>query len=69
MFQSLRRVEFHPPEDLDWPELAQRLAACHQVLCVVNVRKHAAMLWEMVRDLLPDEEKRVCVSSFLFHVC
>jgi CRISPR-associated endonuclease/helicase Cas3 len=57
LFQSLRRVEFHPPEDLDWPELAQRLAACHQVLCVVNVRKHAAMLWEMVRDLLPDEEK------------
>jgi CRISPR-associated endonuclease/helicase Cas3 len=57
LFQSLKRVDFHRPEDLDWPELAQRLAACPQVLCVVNVRKHAAKLWDMVRDLGPVEER------------
>ncbi len=57
LFQSLKRVDYHPPEDLDWPELAQRLAACHQVLCVVNVRKHAAKLWEMIRELVSEEEK------------
>jgi CRISPR-associated endonuclease/helicase Cas3 len=57
LFQSLKRVDYHPPEDLDWPELAQRLAACHQVLCVVNVRKHAAKLWEMIGELVPEEEK------------
>jgi CRISPR-associated endonuclease/helicase Cas3 len=57
LFQSLKRVDFHRPENLDWPELAQRLTACHQVLCVFNVRKHAATLWEMVRDLVPEEEK------------
>lgn len=57
LFRSLKRVDFHRKEDLEWPELAHRLAACHQVLCVVNVRKHAAKLWEMVTDQVAGEEK------------
>ena len=57
LFSSLQRVEYHPPEVLDWPLLAERIAGCPQVLCVVNVRKHACQLWEAVRDALPPEEK------------
>jgi CRISPR-associated endonuclease/helicase Cas3 len=57
LFQSLKRVNFHRTENLDWPELAQRLAACHQVLCVVNVRKYATRLWKMVRNHVLEKEK------------
>lgn len=57
LFSALQRVEYHPPVMLDWQDLAARLAACPQVLCVVNVRKHACRLWEDLRDALPLEDK------------
>lgn len=60
LFQALRRVDYHFPEaeqTLDWPELAQRLAAERQALCVVNLRRHAATLWEQVRTRVPDADK------------
>lgn len=60
LFQALRRVDYHFPkaeQTLDWPELAQQLAAERQTLCVVNLRRHAATLWEQVRKCVPDANK------------
>ncbi len=60
LFKTLRRVDYHfpkPDEKLDWPVLAQRLAAGLQSLCVVNLRRHAATLWEQVRNVIPDNER------------
>jgi CRISPR-associated endonuclease/helicase Cas3 len=60
LFRALRRVDYHFPkteETLDWPELAQQLAAERQALCVVNLRRHAATLWEQVRNCVPDANK------------
>ena len=57
LFQALRRVDYHFPkaeQNLDWPKLAQQLAAERQVLCVVNLRRHAATVWEQVRNRVPD---------------
>jgi CRISPR-associated endonuclease/helicase Cas3 len=62
LFKALRRVDYDFPkanEKIDWPVLAQRLAAEHQCLCVVNLRRHAATLWEEMRRAVPDDEKEV----------
>jgi CRISPR-associated endonuclease/helicase Cas3 len=66
LFRQLRRVEFHlpkPGETLDWPELAQKLAVYKQALCVVNLTRHAAKLWEEVKHRLPDDEKPIHLSA------
>ncbi|MFH0726970.1 MAG: CRISPR-associated endonuclease Cas3'' [Pseudomonadota bacterium] len=57
LFTALQRVAYHPPESLDWQTLAARLAVCDQVLCVINVRKHACRLWEELRDALPTAQR------------
>jgi len=49
LFQQLRRVDYHMPSDgeaMDWPALAERLSTEPQVLCVVNLTRHAKELWE-----------------------
>jgi CRISPR-associated endonuclease/helicase Cas3 len=59
-------VTYHLPRDketLDWPELADRLAGSPQVLCVVNLTRHAATLWEEVTKRLPAEERPIHLSS------
>jgi CRISPR-associated endonuclease/helicase Cas3 len=66
LFQALRRVDYHFPKSeqtLDWPDLAQQLAGERQALCVVNLRRHAATLWEQVRRDLSEQEK-----TALFHL-
>ncbi len=66
LFQKLRRVDYHIPKSnqpLDWPALAARLAEQKQVLCVVNLRRHAATVWEEVRKKLSEMEK-----SSVFHL-
>lgn len=66
LFRSLRRVDYHLPhadETLDWPELADRLVASPQVLCVVNLTRHAATLWEELTNRLPVEERPIHLSS------
>jgi CRISPR-associated endonuclease/helicase Cas3 len=66
LFRELRRVEYHlpePSETLDWPELAERLAACKQALCVVNLTRHAAELWGELKRRLPDGEKPIHLSA------
>jgi CRISPR-associated endonuclease/helicase Cas3 len=53
-------VDYHfpkPDEKLDWKQLAQMLGGKSQALCVVNLRRHAAVLWEEVRNCVPDSEK------------
>ncbi|MFH7320150.1 CRISPR-associated helicase Cas3' [Desulfurivibrio sp. D14AmB] len=57
LFAALQRVDYHPPTEMEWPDLAARLAACPQALCVVNVRRHAGELWEALRDAVPCEER------------
>jgi len=57
LFVALQRVEYHPPLEFDWPALAIHLAACSQALCVVNIRRHAVELWEVLRDAVPPEER------------
>lgn len=63
IFASLQRVEYKHEAVLDWKTLANRMAALPQVLCVVNVRKHAFALWETLRALLPARER-----DSLFHL-
>lgn len=68
LFRSLRRVNYHLPRDgetLDWPELANRMAAPEnrQSLCVVNLTKHAVELWDRLRSALPEVDRRM-----LFHL-
>jgi CRISPR-associated endonuclease/helicase Cas3 len=68
LFRSLRRVNYHLPRDgetLDWPQLANRMALPEnrQSLCVVNLTRHAAELWDRLRSALPGAERRM-----LFHL-
>ncbi|MDX2081416.1 MAG: CRISPR-associated helicase Cas3' [Terrimicrobiaceae bacterium] len=58
LFRALRRVTYHlpvPTETFEWPQLAARLAATQQVLCVVNLTRHARDLWQELSRLCPDE--------------
>ena len=74
LFTQLRRVTYRlpaPGETVDWPALAARLAATPQVLCVVNLTRHARELWEQLslrlRELhgfdQPPEEAPIHLSS------
>jgi len=65
-FRKLQRVRYtlpQPGETLSWDVLADRLTAQRQVLCVVNVRRHAFELWEQVRHLTPPDDR-----SSVFHL-
>lgn len=57
LFKVLQRVDYEREGELGWDALAQRMAALPQVLCVVNVRKHAFSLWEALQGAVPTEEK------------
>lgn len=52
LYKRLRRVEFHFPADLNtpagWGDVARRLMEHHQVLCVVNTRRHCADLFALM---------------------
>ncbi len=71
IYRVLRRVRYHlperdgrnQPESLDWPTLAERLADTPQVLCVVNLTRHAATLWEELCRRLPECERPFHLSS------
>jgi CRISPR-associated endonuclease/helicase Cas3 len=67
LFTELRRVNYHLPcadETLDWDALADRLAAEQQVLCVVNLTRHARDLWEnMDRKITDKNAKPIHLSS------
>jgi CRISPR-associated endonuclease/helicase Cas3 len=66
LFRQLRRVDYRlpaPGETLDWPTLAERLAAHRQVLCVVNLTRHARELWDELRRQQPDEPPPIHLSA------
>ncbi len=58
LFRKLRRVTYQLPvagEALDWPAVAERLAVAPQVLCVVNLTRHARELWQELRQRCADD--------------
>ena len=62
MAETLRRTNIElpaPQETISWPELAEKLVAAPQSLCVVNTTKDARELFKLVRQ--PD-------SSASFHL-
>ncbi|WP_442887758.1 CRISPR-associated helicase Cas3' [Congregicoccus parvus] len=66
LFRKLRRVSYHLPAagvSLDWTALAQQLAAKPQVLCVVNLTRHAKEVWEQLTARLPRDEAPIHLSS------
>ena len=74
LFRSLRRVTYRipvPGETFDWPTLAALLADTPQVLCVVNLTRHARELWEQLTQHLralhgpdhPADEAPIHLSS------
>jgi CRISPR-associated endonuclease/helicase Cas3 len=57
LFRALRRVTYRLPvagETYDWPRLVARLVETPQVLCVVNLTRHARELWEELRRVSSD---------------
>ncbi|QJD29552.1 CRISPR-associated endonuclease Cas3'' [Methylococcus geothermalis] len=67
VFRRLNRVAFkpfpRPDETLAWETLAESMAECDQVLCVVNVRRHAFELWEKLRNSVGDKDSVFHLSS------
>lgn len=74
LFRKLRRVSYNLPsgdEALDWPTVAARLAATPQVLCVVNLTRHAKELWQELSRLRSDDSvihlsSAMCAQHRLF---
>lgn len=68
LFDRARRAKVVWP-DLDactsWDELAVRLASdeCQQVLCVVNLKRHALLLFQKLRELLGSDEDLFHLST------
>lgn len=55
VYRKLRRVDYHIISNdtrWDWDMLAERILAQPQVLCVVNLRRHAFELWKTVQGTL-----------------
>ncbi len=66
LFRKLRRVNYHLPktgETLDWPALAEKMAATSQTLCVVNLTRHAKELWDQLKHALPGADVPIHLSS------
>lgn len=54
LFGRLKRADVRPAGKLPDQELASRLAAEKQVLCIVNTRSHASRLYDALSALAPD---------------
>lgn len=58
LFTRAKRVDVRWPESDDravsWDRLADRLADAEQVLCVVNLKRHAIELVERLKDRVPE---------------
>lgn len=51
MMDKLRRVKFEwLPNKLTWKDLADTLSQQSQVLCIVNLKRHAQELWQALKD-------------------
>jgi len=60
LFRRARRTITRWPESLDarvsWSELAERLASHKQALCVVNLKRHALSLFDVLAEQRGEEE-------------
>jgi CRISPR-associated endonuclease/helicase Cas3 len=63
LHKDLRRVsiEWRTQRTVDWPEVSRWIKEHHQALCVVNVRDHAAKLFDELANLHPE-------AGSLFHL-
>ncbi|MEN6407437.1 MAG: CRISPR-associated helicase Cas3' [Thermoguttaceae bacterium] len=53
LFERARRTTVHwpqPNEQTTWPELGERLARHDRTLCIVNLKRHASCLVELMKD-------------------
>lgn len=53
LFMPMKRVQTQwgsPDTPVTWNDLADTLRAAHQVLCIVNLKRHARALWEALND-------------------
>ena len=50
LYVSLKRTRVHPPETIDNASLATGLRETPQALCIVNTRRHARALYELISD-------------------
>ena len=50
LYEALKRTRIVQRGPLSDSELAERLAECSQVLCIVNTRRHARELYETLQD-------------------
>lgn len=52
LFRRAKRTRVHWPEQpMGWDELAELFAAKEQALCIVNLKRHALMLHETLRNM------------------
>jgi len=72
LHQKLRRVsiDWRIQQPVDWPEVASWMSQERQALCVVNLRDHAARLFDELRDRVPDQalfhlSTRMCAAHRL----
>lgn len=70
LFKVMRRTKVqweNPDEGVTWAELSQRLRGYAQVMCIVNLKRHAKELWEVMEsspmhlstNLCPAHRRRV----------
>ena len=50
LYRTLKRTRIHRQGTMDDAELADRLRAERQVLCIVNTRRHARELYQLIGD-------------------
>lgn len=53
LFKVMRRTKVqweNPDEGVTWTELSQRLREYAQVMCIVNLKRHAKELWEIMES-------------------
>lgn len=62
LFRNLDRVQITYRNTLDDQTIASEVAAAPQVLCIVNTRKHARALFQ----LLPHDEGNIHLSTLMF---
>lgn len=68
LYERLRRTEYRFLGRIVDEELADRLASHEQVLCVVNSRKQARVLYDSVREATDDEDGTFHLSTLMHSV-
>ncbi len=48
--QRVKRIWADPSQPVVWPELAEQIREKQQILCIVNLKRHARKLWEEFDD-------------------